>query len=132
MIDLGGATLLIGTRDNDLKGRSSDNLAYLGAVHGDPNNQDEHCLRSAGQDEPGGSAAAVAACRAYIRGRVAEALDGLGANGAPDLAGGPRCPCTWRSGDGSTPCSPPTTSASARPSTRWTTPSRTPTGPPTA
>ena len=86
MIDLGGATLLIGTRDNDLKGRSSDDLTYLGAVHGDPNNQDEHCLRSAGQDEPGGSAAAVAACRAFIRGRVSEALDGLDANGAPDLA----------------------------------------------
>ncbi len=86
MIDLGGATLLIGTRDNDLKGRSSDNLAYLGAVHGDPNNQDEHCLRSAGQDEPGGTEAAVASCRAFIRGRVAEALDGLGAGGAPDLA----------------------------------------------
>ena len=84
MIDLGGATLLVGNRDSDLKGRSSDDLAYLGAVHGDPNNQDEHCLRSAGQDEPGGSAAAVAACRTFIRARVLEALDGLGANGAPD------------------------------------------------
>jgi len=86
MTDLGGATLLIGTRDNDLKGRSSDDLAALGTVHGDPDNQDEHCLRSAGQDEPAGSAAAVAACRVYIRGRVAEALDGLGAGGVPDLS----------------------------------------------
>jgi hypothetical protein len=84
MTDLGGATFLIGARDNDLKGRSSDDLAYLGAVHGDPNNQGEHCLRSAGQDEPGGTAAAVETCRAYIRGKVAEAIDGLGANGAPD------------------------------------------------
>lgn len=84
MSDLGGVTLLVGTRDNDLKGRSSDDLAYLGAVHGDPNNQDEHCLRSAGQDEPDGTAAAVAVCRTFIRGRVLEALDGLGAGGAPD------------------------------------------------
>jgi len=86
MRDLGGASFLIGVRDNDLKGRSSDDLAFLGQVHGDPNNQDEHCLRSAGQDEPGGSAAAVAACRAFIRGRVAEALDGLGAGSTPDLS----------------------------------------------
>jgi hypothetical protein len=84
MIDLGGATLLIGVRDNDLKGRSSADTTYLGAVHGDPNNQDEHCLRSAGQDEPGGTESALIACRTYIRGRVAEALDGLDASGLPD------------------------------------------------
>ncbi len=86
MIDLGGATLLIGVRDNDLKGRSSADVTHLGTVHGDPENQDEHCLRSAGQDEPGGTAAAVDACRAFIRGRVSEALDGLDAAGFPDVA----------------------------------------------
>ena len=86
MTDLGGATLLIGVRDNDLKGRSSADVTYLGMVHGDPNNQDEHCLRNAGQDEPGGSAAAVSDCRAYIRGRVSEAIDGLDASGTPDRA----------------------------------------------
>jgi hypothetical protein len=84
MTDLGGATLLIGVRDNDLKGRSSADTTYLGAVHGDPNNQDEHCLRSSGQDEPGGTEAAIANCRTFIRGRVAEALDGLDASGLPD------------------------------------------------
>ena len=84
MIDLGGATLLIGARDNDLKGRSSADVTYLSMVHGDPNNQDEHCLRNAGQDEPGGTASAVEACRAFIRGRVAEAIEGLDASGVPD------------------------------------------------
>jgi hypothetical protein len=84
MIDLGGATLLIGVRDNDLKGRSSADTTYLGAVHGDPNNQDEHCLRNAGQDEPGGTDSAIAACKGFIRARVAEAIDGLDTRGFPD------------------------------------------------
>jgi hypothetical protein len=86
MKDLGAVTLLLSVRDNDLKGRSSDDLTQLAEVHGNPDNQDEHCLRSEGQDEPGGSEAAVAACRAFIRGRVAEALDGLDASGLPDPA----------------------------------------------
>jgi len=84
MKDLGAATLLLSVRDNDLKGRSSDDLTQLAEVHGNPDNQDEHCLRSAGQDEPDGSRAAVESCRTFIRGRVAEALDGLDAGGFPD------------------------------------------------
>jgi uncharacterized protein (TIGR03382 family) len=84
MEDLGGATLLLGVRDNDLKGRSSTELTELSQVHGDPANQDEHCLRNQVQDEPTGSAEALAACRTFIRGRVAEALDGLDAGGLPD------------------------------------------------
>jgi uncharacterized protein (TIGR03382 family) len=84
MRDLGAATLLVGVRDNDLKGRASDDLTLLATVHGDPNNQDEHCLRSQSQDEPTGSAAALADCRTFIRGRVVEALAGLDATGAPD------------------------------------------------
>jgi hypothetical protein len=86
MRDLGGATLLVSARDNDLKGLSSDDLSYLSEVHGNPDTQDEHCLRSGTQPEPGGSEAAVAACRAYIRGRVGEALEGLDAQGQPDPA----------------------------------------------
>ena len=85
MRDLGGVTLLLSVRDNDLKGRSSDDLTNLAGVQGDPNNQEEHCLRNEGQNEPGGSEAAVNACRAFIRRRVVDALTGLGANGAPDL-----------------------------------------------
>src|SRR5438270_1079123 len=86
MRDLAGATLLIGVRDNDLKGNSQDDLSVLSAIHGDPANQDEHCLRGPDQKEPDGSAAAVAACRAFIRGRILEALLGLDAAGNPDLA----------------------------------------------
>jgi hypothetical protein len=84
MNDLGGITLLVSVRDNDLKGRSSDDLTQLASVHGNPDNQDEHCLRSKVQDEPGGSEAAVHDCRKFIRGRVVEALDGLDANSFPD------------------------------------------------
>jgi hypothetical protein len=83
MMDLGGVTLLLSVRDNDLKGRSSDDLTELAEVHGNPDNQDEHCLRSRDQDEPGGSEAAVASCRTFIRGRIAEALEGLDAGGIP-------------------------------------------------
>ena len=86
MKDLGGVTLLVSVRDNDLKGRASDDLSQLAEVAGDPNTQEEHCLRNKAEDEPSGSEAAVNACRAFIRGRVEEALDGLDANGVPDLA----------------------------------------------
>src|SRR6267378_1757722 len=85
MKDLAGATLLVGVRDNDLKGNSQDDLSILSAIHGNPDNQREHCLRGPDQKEPGGSAAAVADCRAFIRGRVLEAFDGLDATGRPDL-----------------------------------------------
>jgi uncharacterized protein (TIGR03382 family) len=84
MRDLGGVALMVSVRDNDLKGRSSNDLTELAEVHGNPDNQDEHCLRSRTQDEPGGSQAAVDDCRTFIRGRVAEALEGLDANGFPD------------------------------------------------
>jgi MYXO-CTERM domain-containing protein len=85
MRDLGGATLLLGARDNDLKGRGANDLSELAQVHGDPNAQREHCLRSSDQIEPGGSDAAMKECRAFIHQRVAEALDGLDASGEVDL-----------------------------------------------
>jgi len=85
MKDLAGATLLIGVRDNDLKGNSQDDLTVLSAIHGDPKSQREHCLRGPDEQEPGGSAAAVASCRAFIRDRVLLALQGLDETGRPDL-----------------------------------------------
>src|SRR5579864_6539795 len=84
MKDLGGATLLVAVRDNDLKGRGSEDVTQLAAVHGNPDGQQEHCLRSQDQDEPSGSESAVAACRAFVRGKILEALDGLDAAGKPD------------------------------------------------
>jgi hypothetical protein len=82
--DLGAATLLIGARDNDLKGRASNDVTELALVHGDPQLQREHCLRSTDDDEPDGSANAIADCRAFILERIGEALEGLDASGAPD------------------------------------------------
>jgi hypothetical protein len=84
MTDLGGATLLVGVRDNDLKGRDAMDLSQLPLVHGDPGAQREHCLRGANEQEPGGSEAAVNDCRAFIIERVGQALDGLDATGMPD------------------------------------------------
>src|SRR5882724_12116710 len=77
MKDLGGATFLVSIRDNDLKGRAADDLSSLTEIHGNPDNQGEHCLRSLDQNEPEGSAAAVTTCRTFIRQRVTEALAGL-------------------------------------------------------
>ncbi len=84
MKDLGGATLLIAVRDNDLKGRGADDLSQLSAVHGDPTLQQEHCLRGESDKEPTGTQTAVATCQAFIRSRIVEALAGLDASGAPD------------------------------------------------
>jgi hypothetical protein len=86
MTDLGGATLLVGARDNDLKGRAAMELSQLALVHGDPSAQREHCLRNSHEKEPDGSATAVQDCRAFIRERIAQALDGLDATSTPDLA----------------------------------------------
>jgi len=85
MNDLGGVTLLLGVRDNDLKGRNSADVSQLALVHGDPSTQREHCLRSSHEAEPGGSQAALLECRAFIRERIGQALDGLDPSGTPDL-----------------------------------------------
>ena len=85
MRDIGAASLVIGVRDNDLKGRNPQSLDQLVEVHGDPNAQDEHCLRSPSQDEPNGTTLGLADCRAFIRGRMVAAIDGgLDAAGVPD------------------------------------------------
>ena len=47
--DLGAATLLSAVRDNDLKGRSSNDFRDLAFVHVDPKFQIEHCLSSPDQ-----------------------------------------------------------------------------------
>ncbi len=84
MQDLASASLLVGVRDNDLKGRSPAALDQLAAVHGNPNAQEEHCLRAPEDDEPGGSAAAIARCSSFIHDRAMSALDGLDGSGVPD------------------------------------------------
>ncbi len=66
MKDLGAVALLIGVRDNDLKGRTPNEVDALAMVHGDPAGQREHCLRSPQDDEPNGSQSALAGCRGFI------------------------------------------------------------------
>jgi hypothetical protein len=84
MKDLAAASLVIGVRDNDLHGRGPTDVSQLAAVHGNPENQKEHCLRAVGDDEPGGSERALETCRGFIRDKLVQALDGLDANGVPD------------------------------------------------
>lgn len=82
--DLAAMTLLLGVRDNDLKGQNVLDSLDLTEVHGNPANQDEHCVRSANDDGTEGDIAALVACRTFIREKAVAALDGLGANGVVD------------------------------------------------
>lgn len=82
--DIGGTTLLLGVRDNDIKEHGPTDLKELAPEASDPKSQHEHCLRAPDQDEPGGSEAAVEACRNYIREQFVSALDGLDEQGMPD------------------------------------------------
>ncbi len=84
MKDIASTAFIIGVRDNDLHGRGPTDVSQLAAVHGNPENQREHCLRAVEDDEPGGSERALETCKAFIRGKLVEALDGLDANGVPD------------------------------------------------
>lgn len=86
MSDIGGVTLLLGVRDNDVKQHGPNDLRELSVSASDPGLQEEHCLRSVSQDEPDGSREAVEACRHYIRNRLLESLGGLDADGRPDPA----------------------------------------------
>lgn len=84
MKDVTAAALVVGVRDNDLHGRGPTEIDQLAKIHGNPENQKEHCLRDTDDDEPDGSVRALESCKAFIRGKVVEALDGLDANGVPD------------------------------------------------
>ena len=82
--DLAGMTLLLGVRDNDLKGQNPLSSLDLIQVHGSPTTQDEHCIRAPGDDDAAGNQAALAACQAFIIKTATEALDGLDASGKVD------------------------------------------------
>jgi MYXO-CTERM domain-containing protein len=82
--DLAGMALLLGVRDNDVKGENITASLDLTEVHGNPMNQDEHCIRAATDDGAPGQQSAMASCRTFIRDRATQALDGLDAAGAVD------------------------------------------------
>ena len=82
--DLAGMTMLLGVRDNDLKGENPLDSLQLTAVHGDPLTQEEHCIRALTDDNAAGNVSALAACMVFIHTRAMEALEGLGANGVVD------------------------------------------------
>lgn len=87
MRDIGAATLLIGVRDNDVKGHSGIDSQELARIHGEEHTQDEHCLRRSSHDEPGGSEHAATACREEVRRRLHQAIDdGLSPDGSVNLA----------------------------------------------
>lgn len=82
--DLAGMALLLGVRDNDVKGQNPLDSLQLVEVHGDPDTQEEHCIRALTDDDAPGNVSALAACRTFIHGRLMEALEGLDASGAVD------------------------------------------------
>jgi MYXO-CTERM domain-containing protein len=84
MGDLGAISLLIGVRDNDMKGLLPTDFAGFAIVQGDPTTQNEHCLRSLSDEEPNGTPESLSACKAFILGRVSAALAYLTAGGNPD------------------------------------------------
>ena len=96
--DLAGMTLLLGVRDNDLKGIDPLSSLDLVQVHGNPTTQDEHCIRAGADEGAAGDQAALDACRAFIHDRVTAALDGLDANGK--VAADSRIPFTLYVGVG--------------------------------
>jgi MYXO-CTERM domain-containing protein len=82
MRDIGAVALLIGVRDNDLKGHSGIDTQELAGVHGEDEDQPEHCLRRSVHDDASGSEQAAAECRDFVRDRVLQGIDhGLDADG---------------------------------------------------
>lgn len=84
MDDIGAVSLLFGVRDNDMKDLAITDFDRLAVVTADPAGQREHCLRSPQHDDPGGSRAALEACRAFIRETLLSALHGVDERGRPD------------------------------------------------
>lgn len=82
--DLGGATLVLSNHWVDFRGNEPSDLDRLAPLHGNPDYQREHCLRTENQDGVAGSREALEECRAFIREKVQAALDGLDANGRVD------------------------------------------------
>ena len=82
--DLAAMALLLGVRDNDLKGNNPLDSLQLVEVHGNPDTQFEHCIRAGDDDGAAGDTTALDRCRSFIHTRIAEAIEGLAADGSVD------------------------------------------------
>ncbi len=68
--------MLIGTRDPDIEGHSTLDLAALSHIHGHPDKQNAHCLRASIDDGEAGDTQALASCRQFILDELDQALGG--------------------------------------------------------
>ncbi len=87
MKDMAAVAFLFGVRRPDVQDNSDVDISALTLVHGNPNEQDNHCLRSPTNDEPSGSTDAIATCRVTVQTYFNGALAGLNPDGsvAPDV-----------------------------------------------
>jgi hypothetical protein len=70
-------SLVLGVRYPDLRGASATDIQSLREIHRDPERQDAHFLRAAGDDWAAGDAAAIERGEAYIRAQVETAASYL-------------------------------------------------------
>jgi len=77
-------SLIAGSRYADISGFGALDIGSLVGVHNDDEAQREHCLRSSWHDGEEGDAAAVRACRDFIREELDLALSTVDADGVPD------------------------------------------------
>ena len=82
MKDMAAVAFLFGVRRPDVQSDSDVDISSLTLVHGNPNEQDNHCLRSPTNDEPSGSTDAIATCRVTVQTYFSGALAGLNADGS--------------------------------------------------
>ena len=75
-------SLLIAVRSPDVKGQSLLDTLDITRIHGDPDDQDAHCIRAPRDDAPDGSQQALADCAAGI---IADAEAASAALASPDV-----------------------------------------------
>jgi hypothetical protein len=82
--EIGLVTLLLGIRENDIADLAVTSLSDLAPVNSDPKAQRQHCLRTPAENEPNGTAKALAECQDFIRDQLRAAVDSLADDGSPD------------------------------------------------
>ena len=80
--DMAAVALLFGVRRPDVQQNSDVDVSTLSLVHGNPDEQDNHCLRSPSNDEPTGSEDAIATCRVTVQTYFNAAIAGMNTDGS--------------------------------------------------